>query len=63
MFAFAHLRPRWRWNERETNCDTGEWYYQLHIINLLNYPEKMPETDIFLTCRLDFEYKQMAVLY
>ena len=51
------------WNERETNYDTGEWYYQLHISNLLNYPEKMPKTDIFLDCRLDFEYKQMATLY
>lgn len=51
------------WNERKIDYDTGEWYYQLHVNNLLHCPEKTPKTDIFLTCGLDFEYKQMAVLY
>ncbi len=50
------------WNERKTDWDTGEWYYQLHALNLL-YSEKMPEADIFLTGKPDFEYKQLAVLY
>lgn len=50
------------WNERKTDWDTGEWYYQLHILNLL-YSDKIPEADIFLTGKLDFEYKQIAVLY
>lgn len=50
------------WNERKTDWDTGEWYYQLHILNLL-YSDKMPETDIFLTGKPDFEYKQIAALY
>ena len=50
------------WNERKIGCDTGEWYYTLHTINLF-YPNKMPEADIFLTGKLDFEYKQIAALY
>lgn len=51
------------WNERKIDYDTGEWFYQLHASNLLHYPGKMPEADIFLIGRPDFEYKQMAVLY
>ena len=50
------------WNERKI-YDTGEWYYQLHVSNLLHYAGKMPEQDIFLIHRPDFEYKQLAVLY
>ena len=61
------LRPgqygRVIWNERKIDFDTGEWYYQLHVSNLLHYVGKMPEQDIFLIHRPDFEYKQMAVLY
>ena len=51
------------WNERKTDYDTGEWYYQYHIINLLHYMGKMIREDIFLNSRLDFEYKQIAKLY
>lgn len=51
------------WNERKIDYDTGKWYYQWHIINLLHYLGKTPKKDIFLTCKLDFEYKQMAGLY
>lgn len=50
------------WNERRTDCDTGEWYYQLHVINLF-YLNKMPEADIFLTHKQDFEYRRTAALY
>ncbi len=50
------------WNERKTDWDTGEWYYQLHALNLF-YSDKMPEADIFLTRKPDFKYKQIAVLY
>lgn len=53
------------WNERKI-YDTGEWYYQLHVSNLLHYVGKMPEQaeqDIFLIHKPDFEYKQLAVLY
>lgn len=51
------------WNERNIDYDTGEWYYQLHAINLLHDTNKMPKADIFLTRSLDFDYKQMAELY
>ena len=50
------------WNERKTDYDTGEWYYQLHVNNLLYSLEKMPKPDIFLIRKPDFEYKQMALL-
>lgn len=51
------------WNERKIDYDTGEWYYQLHVLNLLHSLNKMPETNTFLIHKPDFEYKQMAVLY
>lgn len=51
------------WNERKVSYDTGEWYYQLHISNLLHYLGKMPESDVFLTSSLNVEYKQLAALY
>lgn len=50
------------WNERRRDFDTGEWYYQMHIYNLF-YLEKLLKEDVFLKCKPDFEYKQMAVLY
>ncbi|MCM1539845.1 MAG: hypothetical protein NC121_01140 [Blautia sp.] len=51
------------WNERNLDYDTGEWYYQWHIVNLLHSLDKMPERDIFLVREPDFEYRQMATLY
>lgn len=54
---------RIHWNERKIDYDTGEWYYQWHIINLLHNQDRMPEKDIFRNRKPDFEYKQMAVLY
>jgi len=51
------------WNERKRDYDTGEWYYQLHIVNLLHSITKMPKANIFLTHKLNYEYKQMATLY
>lgn len=61
------LRPgqygRVIWNERKIDFDTGEWYYQLHVSNLWSCLGKMPKQEIFLTSRIDFEYKQMALLY
>lgn len=51
------------WNERKRSCDTGECYYQLHVVNLLHSTGEMPEQDIFLSGVPDFEYKQTAVLY
>ena len=51
------------WNERNLDQDTGEWYYQLHIVNFLYDPEKTPKPDVFLSRSPDHEYQQMAVLY
>ena len=51
------------WNERRTDYDTGEWYYQLHTYNLVNTLSKMPNKNIFTAQEPDFEYKQLAVLY
>lgn len=51
------------WNERNLDYDTGEWYYQWHIINLLYDSDQLPEKDIFLARSPDFVYQQMAALY
>lgn len=51
------------WNERKIDCDTGGWYYRLHVDNLLHCRGKIPQKDIFLNSKRDFEYKQMAELY
>ncbi|MDE7319687.1 MAG: hypothetical protein K2N46_08145 [Lachnospiraceae bacterium] len=51
------------WNERNTDCDTGEWYYQLHIYNLYHTPDRSFSNDIFVKNRPDFEYRQLAKLY
>lgn len=51
------------WNERRTDYDTGEWYYQLHIYNLFYLLHKTFSTDIFTKNKPDFEYKQFASLY
>ena len=62
------LRPgqygRIIWNERGTDYDSGTWYYQLHILNLLHVsPEQSITHDIFLAVQPDFKYKQIAALY
>lgn len=52
------------WNERRTDYDDRTWYYQLHTCNLLHLSGGTPiQEDIFLSSRLDFIYKQLAVLY
>jgi len=60
------------WNERRTDYDIGEWYYQLHIYNLFYLGSQMRAKalqgksfpkDIFVKNRPDFEYKQLAFLY
>lgn len=50
------------WNERTTDCDTGEWYYQLHIYNLYYAPGRTFPNDIFVRKRPDVEYRQLAAL-
>ncbi|MCM1091780.1 MAG: hypothetical protein NC092_09915 [Butyrivibrio sp.] len=52
------------WNERRIDYDTGEWYYHLHISNLMYALDsgEMPQKDIFLLGEPNFMYKQMAAL-
>ncbi len=50
------------WNERKIDCDTGEWYYQWHVVNLVHCLDKIWKADIFLTGRPDYEYRQVAAL-
>ncbi len=51
------------WNERCADYDTGSWYYQLHIYNILLFKRGVPPADILLTRQPDYEYKQLADLY
>lgn len=51
------------WNDRRTDYDTGEWYYKLHIYNLINTGTNMPNQTVFTEREPDFVYKQLAVLY
>lgn len=51
------------WNERCTDYDTGEWYYQLHIYNLLHWVDGKLDKDIFIKNHPDFIYRQLAELY
>ncbi len=50
------------WNERRTDYDTGEWYYQLHIYNMI-YSLDISKNNIFVSNKPDFVYQQEAVLY
>lgn len=51
------------WNERLTDYDTGIWYYQLHIYNILLVKRGLPPADVLLTRQPDYEYEQLADLY
>lgn len=48
------------WNERTVDCDTGEWYWQLHIYNLYHAPDRTFSKDILVSKRPDFIYRQLA---
>ena len=50
------------WNERRTDYDTGEWYYELHIVNLLHSIDKTIQSDSFTSHGPDYIYKQLAQL-
>lgn len=50
------------WNERKADYDTGAWYYQMNLYNLI-LTDCMPTKNMFLINKPDFEYRQMAVLY
>ena len=51
------------YNERRRDMDTGEWYYQLHIYNLLYTEEKQLSKDVFVVYKPDRIYQQIARLY
>ena len=51
------------WNERKTDYDTGTWYYQLHIYNLIHLNNTPAEPDIFIAKGPDFLYQKTAILY
>ncbi|MCI8313471.1 MAG: hypothetical protein HFH74_00185 [Lachnospiraceae bacterium] len=51
------------WNERKTDYDTGEWYYQLHIFNLFYPLGETVKRDSFTKSKPDYVYKQLAYLY
>lgn len=46
------------WNERNTDYDTGEWYYQLHIYNIICFEGKELRQNIFAARKPDFVYRQ-----
>lgn len=48
------------WNERKTDYDTGEWYYQLHVINLYYSQDKAIDSNIFTAHSPDVVYTQTA---
>lgn len=50
------------WNERKVDCDTGGWYYQLHIYNLLYWPRGVPPANVLVDNEPDFRYEQLAKL-
>lgn len=51
------------WNERRTDCDTREWYYQLHIYNIFCLADRVPSVNLFVANEPDFVYQQLAHLY
>lgn len=51
------------WNERNIDCDTGAWYYQLHIYNIFRWQRGMPPQNVFLAREPDFVYEQLAKLF
>lgn len=51
------------WNERNTDYDTGTWYYQLHIYNLFHLSDRNFSKDIFVKNKLTYEYRQLAALH
>lgn len=51
------------YNERRVEDDTGEWYYQLHSINLKNLMNDAVQADLFLAQKPDYMYTQLANLF
>lgn len=51
------------YNERLSDVDTGEWYYKLWIINIVNDDSEKPATDIFTSREVDYCYDKTADLF
>lgn len=51
------------WNERNVDYDTGVWYYQLHVYNILLFPRGVPSADALQVRQPDYEYRQLAELF
>lgn len=49
------------YNGRHTSQDTGEWYYELHIINAISTEDKNP--DVMIDKEPLKEYKQLEILF
>ncbi|QDH23084.1 hypothetical protein [Saccharibacillus brassicae] len=49
------------YNGRHTSTYTGEWYYELHMINVL--PTADPNPNVFIDTEPVKEYKQIAILF
>lgn len=51
------------YNERLSDVDTGEWYYKLRMINIVNDESGKPATDIFISREIDYCYDKTADLF
>ncbi len=51
------------YNGRYTDFDTGEWGYNLDIINIINSPTEKTPLDIYILREPDKTYNQIAILY
>ena len=49
------------YNGRLVHNDTGEWIYQIHMLNIYN--AQTNEKEILVTKKPDKEYKQLAILF
>jgi hypothetical protein len=50
------------YNGRLVDFDTGEWYYNLDVVNIINLNQKELSTSIFTDNEPDKTYSQIAVL-
>ena len=47
-------------NGKHIGYDTGHWYYQKDIVNIINSPDKVENLDIFLGRKPDKTYDQLV---
>jgi len=63
MELFPDEYGRIVYNGRFVDYDTGAWYYDLDIVNIMNIQQKEFSTNIFTEHEPDKTYNQLAVLY